>query len=247
MKMRLLAVAVVVLGAVSVFAADVGTSAAAANLEPGFATTLADTTTTPVGKFSFGVNGSYLTDGGSLETALLEVAYGITADIQATAAWPLVVGEGKVAGNGDTYLALLWAPVKEQDWMPSMGVEIAGKLPTGYGFTGYDGTITGVASKVLGPVRAHVNASLTTLGKDGHVDAYALGMDYMILDNVCLIVDGFSVQNPVPFADRVEMVEVGVRAAITDLDMVSVGVAVGIGNGDMTPDFTATVGYQREM
>ena len=251
MKIRLLAVAVIVLGASGVFAADMGMDSATANLQPGFATSLADTTPTPVGKFSVGVAGSYATNGTDVEAAVIQVAYGLTSEMQATASWPMLLGQGRVAGNGDTVLALLWAPVKEDGNMPSMGLEVSGSFPTGYGFTGYNGTITGVATKTLGEIRAHLNASFTTIGKpqggENHVDNYVLGMDYMILDNMCLVVDGYSAQNPVKFQDRIEMVEVGLRVALTDMDIVSVGVAVGVGNGNMTPDLMGTVGYQREL
>ena len=136
--------------------------------------------------------------------------------------------------------------------VPALGIELSGRFPTGYGFTGYDGTLNGVASKTFGEIRAHVNAAYTTIGNNdtadrAHTDSFKIGADYMVVDNTCLIVDAFSNLAPARGLDRVQGAEVGVRTALTDVDILGVGIGFGLGNGNLTPDFTATVSYQREL
>jgi len=222
------------------------------NLEPGFPTAIADTSTTPETAWEVGVAGSYITNGTVFEEALLQVNYGILENLQLRGTWAWVIGEGRVAGNGDTDVGLLWAFLAEDDMMPSMGIEISGKAPTGDGFTGYNGTAIGVLTKTFGEARVHLNAGYTTIGDDrpgirNDADYFAIGMDYPLLDNLVLVADGFSLEAPVEGGDRIEMVEAGVRAAVTDVDIISFGVATSVGNGNITPDFTATLGYQRAL
>jgi hypothetical protein len=236
-----------------VFAQEAAAPASPArDLSSGFPTSVIDTVTAPASKFVFGAAGSYITDGGTYEAGLVALTYGITDTVQAFADWPLILGEGHVTGNFDTVLGLTWAALKEEGSMPALGLEVAAKFPTGYGFTGYDGTLTGIATKSFGEVRGILNASYTTIGKAGdggkhHTDAFALGVDYMVVDNVDLIVDVVSMMAPVSGADRIDLAQVGVRAALTDVDILSVGVSAGIGNGNATPDFIGTVGYQRSF
>ena len=222
------------------------------NLEPGFPAVIADTTTTPETAWEAGLAGAYVTNGGTYEAALVQVNYGILENLQIRGAWGWVIGEGTVAGNGDTTIGLLWAFLAEEDAMPSMGVEVAGRAPTGDGFTGYDGTATGVLTKTFGEVRAHLNAGYTTIGDSSpgmrnDSDYFAVGVDYPLLDNLVLIVDAYSQEAPLEGANRIEMIEAVVRAALTDVDILSVGVAASIGNGNITPDFVAVVGYQRAL
>lgn len=222
------------------------------NLEPGFPASIADTTTTPETTWEAGLAGGYVTNGGTYEAALVQVNYGILENLQVRGTWGWLLGEGTVVGNGDTTIGLLWAFLAEEDAMPSMGIEIAGRAPTGDGFTGYNGTATGVLTKTVGETRVHFNAAYTTIGASNpgvrnDSDYFAVGMDYPLLDNLVLIVDAFSAEATFEGNDREEMVEAGVRAALSDVDILSFGVAVGIGNGNATPDFVAVVGYQRAL
>lgn len=240
----------------------------AADLSTGLPTQIADTVTLPVNKAEVGAALGYVTDGGTYETGLLEFTYGILDNLQGTAKWPLILGEGHVTGNYDTTLALLWAPVKEEEYIPALGLELRGRFPTGNGFTGYDGTLNGIATKTFGEVRVHLNAAYTTVGNntklngvfdvdnDGdfdpvnartHTDSFKIGADYMVVDNVDLIVDYFNNMALYEMQSRIQGAEVGVRAALTDVDILGVGVGFGLGNGNTTPDFTATVSYQREL
>jgi len=260
----------------------------AGNLEAGFPTSIIDNTTVPQGRLVVGINAGI--DAGSpypnvqddgtpafswkrtILTSMWEVQYGIMPDAQITAKWPLIVGKGVVSGNFDTTLALLWAPVKEDDTMPALGVEVAVRVPTGYGKSGWDASVTGVASKKLGEVGTFLNATYTTIGNNddfnnvpavsrrNDTNSFKLGADYMVMDNICLVADYVNQQSwlsltaadtdfggaPDPFTvDRVQLLEIGARMAVTDVDTVSVGVAVGVGNGNITPDMIGTVGYQR--
>lgn len=249
---KILALVVVVLASACVFAQEPMKSgpSAAMDLSSGIPTAIADTVVLPVNAFEVALAGGYVTDGIVYETGLIALTYGVLEDVQITAKWPMIFGEGKVTGNGDTTIAALWAPWKVED--VSMGIELAGRTPTGEGFTGYDGTITGIATMPIGEVRAHVNAGYTTIGNNqtadrAHTDSFKLGMDYMAMDDVCVILDVFSNMAPVRGADRLEMVEAGVRYAMTEVDIISAGVAVSIGNGNATPDFVGTLGYQREF
>lgn len=227
------------------------------NLEPGFPAQIADTSVTPATAWEAGVALGYISaddthDGGTYETAVVQVNYGILDNLQARAAWGWLVGEGRVAGNGDTTLGLLWAPIAEDGMMPSMGIEVAVGLPTGDGFTGYSGTATGVVTKTLGEARAHLNAAYTTIGDStpgvrNDADYFAVGMDYPILDNLVLVADLYSREAKSEGGDRVEMVEAGVRTTLSDVDILSLGIAVGVGNGNSTPDIGLVLGYQRAM
>ncbi|MHC4715260.1 MAG: hypothetical protein ACYTAN_18650 [Planctomycetota bacterium] len=78
-------------------------------------------------------------------------------------------------------------------------------------------------------------------------DFIAIGMDYPLLDNLVLIVDAYSEEARFEGGDRLEAVEGGVRWALSDIDTLSIGVSAGIGNGNITPAFTAAVGYQRAL
>lgn len=223
-----------------------------ADLAGGFPTLLEDTTTAPLGSITVGIAGGYLTNGTSIETALIEVNYGLLENLELSADWLWVVGSGRIAGNGDTYLSALWAPIAEDGYMPSMGLSAGARLPSGDGFTGYDGTIVGVVTKTIGQVRVHLNAAYTTIGNSlpgikSDADAFALGMDCPIVDGLVLVADVFSLESPLQGGDRVQGVEAGVRAALTEKDTLSVGVSVGDGAGNVTPKFTAAVGYQRAL
>ncbi len=223
-----------------------------ANLEAGFPTAIIDTTPTPTTAWEMGVAAGYVTNGAVYETAKIQVNYGIMEAVQVSAAWNAVLGEGLVAGNGDTTLSMLWAALGEDGNMPSMGLMLAGRLPTGDGFTGYDGTIAGAATKTVGEARFHLNVGYTTIGNNqtanrADADFVAIGMDYPILDDMVLVVDAYSAEAPVMGADRLEAIEAGIRTALSDIDTLSVGVSTRIGNGNATPEFTATVGYQRAL
>lgn len=223
-----------------------------ANLEAGFPTAIIDTTTTAPSDFEAGLALTYQTNGQVLHLALLQVNYGLMDGLQLSAAMPAVLGEGMVRGNGDITLAALWAFLAEEGNMPSMAVGVGLKVPTGEGFTGWDGTIIAAVTKTFGQARVHLNAGYTTIGDDAagvrnDVDFLMLGMDYPLLDKLVLVVDAYSAECPVFGGDRLEALEVGVRAELTEVDTLSAGVSVGIGNGNVTPEFTATVGYQRAL
>lgn len=229
---------------------------AVANLEPGFPTVIADTTPTPATQFEVGVAGGYSTGSplGTYETLLVQVNYGVVDAVQARVAWDWIIGEGKVDGNADATLGLLWAPIAEQDVLPSMGIEVSARVPTGDGFTGYDGSIVGVATKTVGQARFHFNAGYTTIGDStstmmvhtrNDTDVFALGMDYPLLDSLVFVTDIYSAEARYEGANRVEMLEAGLRWMLSDMDTLSFGVGVCVGNGNMTPDFTAVLGYQR--
>jgi hypothetical protein len=224
-----------------------------ADLDGGFPASILDTTTIGPGSWELGVTGSYLTNGTVYETAGIQVKYGIMDGLEASIGWDAVLGEGLVAGNGDTTLGVLWAAIPEGDILPSMGVGAFGSLPSGDGFTGYSGTAVGVATKTIGQARVHLNAAYTTIGDNtaacerNDADYVALGMDYPLYDNLILVVDGFSAESAALGQDRYEMVEAGVRMALSDMETLSVGVGVSVGNGNATPDFTGTIGYQRAL
>jgi len=258
MRLGLMAVAVVALLAVPAFAQQAQPAPKAApvasdagNLVQGFPTQIIDTTTTPEGKLQFDVNAGYVS-GEGLQTTLWELSYGVTPDVQISAFWPFIIGEGRVTGNFDTSIEVLGNLYKGDENWPSFGLELIGRFPTGFGFTGYDGTINGVATKAFGAWRANLNAGYTTIGNNetanrAHTDSYKIGVDYMVEDNVCVIADYFNNMAPVIGAERIQMLEVGARWAATQIDTLSLGVGVGVGNGNATPDFTATLGYQRVL
>ena len=250
MKKGLLVLAVVLASSV-VFAQEAAPlSSAAKDLSAGFGTSVIDTLTLPAGKLELGAAAGYVTNSEVFETGLISVTYGIIDGLQANANWPLVLGEGHLDGNGDTNLGLLWEAVKDDGSTPALGLQLSGRIPTGYGFTGYNGTLTGVITKSFGEFRLLGNAGVTTIGKNGddgrnHTDSFKIGADYMVLDNIDVIVDLSSDMASVQGADRIEALEIGMRYAMTDVDVLSAGIAVGIGNGNATPDFMGTVGYQR--
>ncbi|MCD6404894.1 MAG: hypothetical protein J7M19_03620 [Planctomycetes bacterium] len=222
------------------------------NLTPGFATSLADTTTVEVGQVELGLAGGYWTNGTVFETGAVQLTYGLVDNVELIGKWGWVLGESKVDGNGDTVVGINAKLVEENDNMPSMAVEVSGRCPTGDGFTGYDGTVLGVASKTYGDLRVHVNAGYTTIGDStsgmrSDTDYFAAGIDYPLLDNVVLVVDGVSAESAYEGEDRLQSAEAGIRTSLTDVDTLSVGVSVSVGNGNATPDFTATVGYQRAL
>ncbi len=222
------------------------------NLEPGFPTAIADTTTTPATAVEFGVAGSYRTNGGTWEEALIQVNYGILDELQLRGTWNVIIGEGRVDGNFDTVAGLLWVPVLEEDMIPSMGIEISGRAPTGLGYTGYDASALGILTKTFGEARVHLNAGYTTIGdrRSGirnDADFYALGMDYVIQDDLILVANASTEEARWKGVKRIHMIEAGVRSALTDVDILSFGVGAGLGPGKATPAFTATVGYQRAM
>lgn len=254
-KILALSLFVVVFAAGGVFAQeDLGpATGAVANLEAGFPTQIVDTTVTPAGEIELGVAGGYVTNGITFETVRLQANYGLTEGVQLSADMPLVIGQGLVPGNGDINVDVLWAFLAEEGSIPSLGVIGGVKFPSGEGYTGWDGKVVLVATKTLGEARAHLNAGYTTLGSNGaapvraDTDAIALGLDYPILDNLVLIGDIVSAEHPVKGADRLEFIEVGGRYALTEVDTLSAGISIGIGNGNATPDFAATVGYQRAL
>lgn len=286
---KILALMVVVLAATCVFAQEpmkTGSSPAM-DISGSFPTSIIDTITLPVNGFEVGVSGTYVTTtagrsgvfypnaiGSVYYPVVGELTYGVIEDLQVTAKWPVIFGEGMRAGNGDTVIAGLWQAVKDDGTIPAMALELAAKFPTGKGFTGYDGTITGVISKAFGELRVFANAGYTTIGKDmsendkpffdldgdldhdgdevafgkrAHTDSFKLGAAYMAMDDLCVIVDVASNMSILEGEDRVDSVEVGARYAMTEVDIISAGIGVGVGNGNATPDLTATLGYQREL
>ena len=256
MKARFYLAMVVLVLAAPVFAQEAAmapsTGGNIANLEAGFPAAIIDTNVTETGVIELGVAGAYVTNGAVYETGLVQVNYGVMPNVQASAKWPMILGEGLVAGNGDTVVAVTAGLLEEDADMPALGLEVAGKAPTGRGFTGYDGTVTGVLTKTFGDMRLHVNAGYTTIGNNvtanrADADSFKVGIDFPLIDNVVMIVDAFSDEAPVKGADRIEAVEAGIRCALTDVDILSVGVGAGVGNGNATPAFVAVVGYQRAL
>lgn len=264
MKMRLGILAVLLLVTAPLFAQEAAlapmATAGLANLESGFPATVIDTVTTQQGELELGIAGAYLTNGETYETATLQASYGVLSNVQLTIGTTLIIGEGLVPGNGDTDVALLAALVEEDGNLPSLGLELSGRLPTGRGFTGYDGTIAGVLTKSMGEARVHVNASYTTIGDDtvggtmmapvhtrNDADAFVVGVDFPLTTDVVMIVDALSKEARTEGTDRVEMVEVGVRAALSEADILGAAIGVGIGNGNGTPDFAAVMSYQRAI
>jgi len=275
MKVRFgLAVFVLIMVAAPVFAQEAAMApkgmSDVRNLEAGFPTQSVDTMTVPQGKFGFGLSMGYLNaKGGGIDDVLGPVVpavnYGILPNLQLMFTMPLTIGEGKINGgnliygnttysaNLDTDWGFMWRINEETEYLPSFGLELSTKAPTGYGATGWNGTALGVASKTFGQLRTFVNAAITTIGKDlggqNHVDSYLLGADYPVMDNMDLIVDVFTSQSTFSSLDeqRINVAEVGARYALSDCDTVSAGVGLGFGPGAATPDFTVTVAYERAM
>jgi hypothetical protein len=287
MRKSLLTLVVLILASSAVFAQEAAVGGPASDLSAGFPTSIIDTVTLPISKWEVGVSAGYVTQspapkgvfdpgtlGSAYEPMILEVTYGVTESLQLTAKWPLIIGEADINGNGDTVLGAVWGIVKDEGAMPAMGIELAAKFPTGSGFTGYDGTITGIVSKAFGSLRVFGNAGYTTIGKDlgpsaksfidldgdldrdgdevafgkrSHTDSYKIGAAYMAMDNVCVIVDVLNNMSVIEGRDRITMVEGGARFAVTEVDTIGAGIGIGLGNGNATPDFTATVSYQRAL
>jgi len=265
MKIRVcLALAALVLVAMPAFAQQAAMTPKPAgelkNLESGFPAQMITTATDDQGKWVLGFEGTYtnegltgLKNGKDFWSSMPQVSYGILPNLEVFARWPIIFGQAEFPGNGDTTLALRGRINDETDVIPSFGLQVAGRIPTGAENTDCDGTITAIATKSFGDLRLSVNAGLTTIGNNvtasnSHTDSYVIGADYPVMSNVLLVSDFVTNQDPFT-GERNNLFEVGVRSTVTEVDIVSAGVGIGIGhNGGVrndVPAWTATVGYQR--
>lgn len=266
---------VLVLLAAPVFAQEAAvtpkTSGEVRNLEVGFPTQVVDTMTIPQGKFEFGLSMGYENFKGdaAVNDSFISVnplvAYGIMPNLEVMFSMPLLLTEGTInyntgimgntdqGANFDTDWGLLWRINEEGDVLPSFGIGLSVKAPTGYGADGWDGTALGVMTKTIGPVRLNINASITTIGKSNgniitqdHLDSYGIGVDFPVMDNLVLIVDTFSSEDPQVTSGtaRANVVEFGARFALTETDILSGSVGTSYGPG-ISPDLTLVVGYQK--
>lgn len=124
--------------------------------------------------------------------------WGIAPDIEFILEVPVILGEGKLEGNGDIaefgFHIRHW---KESDGMPAFATRHLIRIPTGYHSDGVDYLLRGLFTKTLVPdsMRLHFNPFLETINGNLEDDTRrfqwgaAIGIDYRMSDDLVLIAD----------------------------------------------------------
>ena len=183
-----------------------------------------------------------------------EIAYGFAQDFDVHLLSPLLIGDGDRTGSGDLSLDAQWLFLDETpaDWWPAMAIEAEVTFPTGVGSDGLDVGAQLNVSKTLvwAPTwdSLHLNVSYThnfVPAADERREEFdvLLGYSRRVLDDTTFLADVFW-ERTTEEHDSMQVAEVGLIQEIGDHVRVAGGIGVGI--GDDSPDFTATVGVMVE-
>ena len=179
-----------------------------------------------------------------------EIAYGFAPNFDVHLLSPVLLGDGDRTGSGDLTLNAQWLFLDEKpaDWWPAMAIEADVTFPTGVGSDGLDVAGELAVSKTL--VRAptwdsvHLNVTYSqnfVPAADERREAFdvIVGYSRRVLDDTVFLADVFW-ERTTDEHESMQVVEVGLVQEIGEHVRIAGGIGVGL--GDDSPDFTATIG-----
>jgi hypothetical protein len=162
--------------------------------------------------------------------------YGVAPNWQVRLTSPIFTGTTDTTGSGDLQAEILRNFQTETRWTPAVAISVEGDFPTGHAGYGIDLSLKVLASKTLGASLAipqlHLNLSWTRRGgrlPQERRDLYGLIIGYsrILTPNMVMVADYFRQQLPV--AGRTEdVLEVGLRRALSRMMVAAVGVGYGL-------------------
>ncbi|HEX8324982.1 MAG TPA: transporter [Tepidisphaeraceae bacterium] len=222
------------------------------SLDPEFPVRVEDAYPVSFGDAYLKFSGRYAHDAAGTDTTLLqpEVAYGLTENVDLHLTFPYLISDADRTGSGDLNLNAQWLVLPEQQgqWWPAVALETNVILPTGVRSDGLDlvGQITLTKTLAWAPTWDSVHLNLVYRrnfipNADERDDAYnvVLGYGRRVLDDTTLVTDVFWEKTLEAHTNQY-VAEIGLIQELGDHLQIAAGVGVGL--GDDSPDFTATLG-----
>jgi hypothetical protein len=162
--------------------------------------------------------------------------YGFARNWQARVTTPFFIGTADIRGSGDFQAEILRNFQTETKWTPALAVSLEGDFPTGHAAHGIDTTLKLLASKTLGKwgarPQAHLNFAWTHHGgrlPGERPDLYGIIVGYSQLLTSRLMLVGDYFRQQLTLAGHTEdVLELGVRKALSGTTLVAVGVGYGL-------------------
>ena len=180
------------------------------------------------------------------------IKYGITDNLLVELEiLPLNMGDGSNQGNGDLTLQLFYQFMHEADMMPAMAIEFEGRIPTGEGSSGVDGTMYLNVTKTIMPnLRAHFEGFVMTAnGGRGDEDegrrafqwGVGPGIDYQCDDKTISTINYLMRSSEANGAPNQNILEIGMVRELASNQHLKLAVDVGVDGRDTTPNFGAKI------
>lgn len=228
------------------------------NLESGIPTTIEDIEPLERGSVEMQGFGRYLRLRGGKDAGETQprLAWGIFENTQVEIGTPLLLGEGKVNGNGDVQVSMLRKFLDSHGaWWPGLALEADVTLPTGterHGFENrVDAGFTIIMTKHVGSQGFHLNAGYDWTDDESEEEdlrrgilSIVVGHHIPLTDRLVLVSDVVWRQADEKETSDICLFETGVRAQLTSSLIGAIGVGIGLNRGEETPAFSLTVGFQ---
>jgi len=221
------------------------------NLEEGLPTRLEDAY--PIGYFGREAQLSYdyeRTDDDE-ERHLLRprVEFGFAPNWQGKLQAPFYVGDPDVPGHGDVQLEALYNFNQESLTLPAFALAAKLDFPSGQDSEGVDTTLKAIVTRPIvddhfGRLHLNLEWGHNSESLDGERDdtfAVVAGYSFLLEPDTIVVAD-FVREWEMERRHESNLVELGLRQQLDPLSVLSLGVAVGI--GDESPELRVTLGFQ---
>ncbi len=176
------------------------------------------------------------------------IKYGLTDDMFIELeVRPLVIGDGKHQGEGDTSIQLFYQFTRETDDLPAFATWVEARLPTGEGSAGVDGEVHFNLTKTLMPdVRGHLEGFVLSAnggrGDEGN-DRRSLqwgtgiGLDYQIDDLTICTINYLNRSSEIFGHANQQILEIGGVRQIAEDQHLKLAFDIGLDNSEEARDF----------
>ncbi len=225
------------------------------NLEPGLPLEVEDAYPTGYLNREFQLSARYerTADGKNQYVVDPRLEYGFARNWQARINVPFTLGSGDKRGSGDIGAEIFYNFNTESLKLPAFAASVSATAPTGRDSSGLDTSFKLIATKTLGYAeklqRVHLNFTYFNNASPRHDErsnryAAVVGYSQRVGPQTIFLAD-YVRQQEKQRSMTSNIVEVGLRYQQTPLTVFSLGLGAGIGN--QSPDFRATLGYQRSF
>ncbi len=188
-----------------------------------------------------------------------ELAYGITDDaFVELRLLPINIGDGGDQGNGDVELEIFNRFVHETDVLPSIGLSLEGRFPSGQGSSGVDGEFGVHLTKTIVPkARGHVEGFVET-ANGGRTEeeedegrhfqwGVGVGFDYEFSEKLLGLLNYVHRSSEEYGARNEQLLELGVNYKITPAQGIKVATDIGLTGVGEEPNFGVKIQYEIEL
>jgi hypothetical protein len=185
---------------------------------------------------------------------LPEVDYGLFKNIELVARVPILAGNADSAGGGDLQLGVKWQILeqsREADaWMPDLSLDAQVLVPTGEDSAGLDTQLQLLVTMPIGPEETQdaLHLNLGWVRNSGRASderenrgIVILGYSRLLSQRTMLLVDLVRELDGEEDAET-NLIEIGIIHVLGE--HLQLGVGIGAGIGDESPDLVGTVGLQ---